>query len=85
MGFATGLAALGFAQHDLFATLVLFNIGVEVGQLSFIAVALLVAQGLKQMNIGRWPRAAAIPAYVIGIAGAYWTFQCSAVWIGGQS
>jgi hydrogenase/urease accessory protein HupE len=83
MGFASGLAALGFAQHDLFATLALFNVGVEVGQLSFIAVALLAAQGLKRLNIDRWPHAAAIPAYVIGIAGAYWTFQCSAAWIGG--
>ena len=85
MGFASGLSALGFEQHELFAILALFNIGVEVGQLCFIAVALLVAYGLQRINFARRPHAAAIPAYVIGIAGAYWTFQCSAAWIGAQS
>jgi hydrogenase/urease accessory protein HupE len=85
MGFASGLAALGLGQHDLLATLALFNIGVEIGQLCFIAVALLAAYGLRKTSIGRWTQAAAIPAYVIGIAGTYWSLQCSAAWIGVQS
>lgn len=82
MGFASGLAALGLGQHDLLATLALFNIGVEIGQLCFIAVALLVGYGLQRLHIGRWPQAAAIPSYIIGIAGAYWTFQSGAAWLG---
>ena len=82
MGFASGLAALGLGQHDLLATLALFNIGVEIGQLCFIAVALLLGYGLQRLHIGRWPQAAAIPSYIIGIAGAYWTFQSGAAWLG---
>jgi len=82
MGFASGLAALGLGQHDLLATLALFNIGVEIGQLCFIAVALLVGYGLQRLHIGRWPQATAIPSYIIGIAGAYWTFQSGSAWLG---
>jgi hydrogenase/urease accessory protein HupE len=82
MGFASGLAALGLGQHDLLATLALFNVGVEIGQLCFIAVTLVVGYGLQRLHIGRWPQAAAIPSYIIGIAGAYWTFQSGTAWLG---
>ncbi len=45
MGFAGGLAALGYAKQDLAAALVFFNLGVELGQLGFIALVLLLGAG----------------------------------------
>lgn len=83
MGFACGLSALGIQSHDLFAALVLFNLGVEVGQLTFIAVLLSIARLLRTTPVASGSVATQLPAYAVGIAGAYWTIQCSARWLGG--
>ena len=84
MGFASGLSALGIQSHDLFSALVLFNLGVELGQLTFIAALLSIARILRTTRMTRGSLAARLPAYAVGIAGAYWTIQCSAVWLGGS-
>ncbi len=85
MGFAAGLTSLGFESRDLFAALVLFNVGVEVGQLAFIAVVLWIGAVLSTTRILQWPSARRVPPYVVGIAGAYWTVQCGVTWLGGSS
>jgi hypothetical protein len=82
MGFASGLTALGLEKSVLLGALVLFNIGVEIGQLAFIAMVLALARSFRLMEI-RWPRAVAMtPAYAVGIMGASWTAQYGAVWLG---
>lgn len=83
MGFASGLSALGIQSHDLFLALVLFNLGVEVGQLTFIAGLFCIARILRTTPVARSPLAMRLPAYTVGIAGAFWTIQCSATWLGG--
>jgi hydrogenase/urease accessory protein HupE len=83
MGFAGGLAAFGMAEHDLLASLALFNIGVEVGQLAFIALVLSIGRALGSwLNDVRGVPLVRVPAYVVGIAGAFWTFETSAVLLG---
>jgi len=82
MGFASGLTALGFQPGQLFAALALFNIGVEIGQLCFIAAVFALAHAVDRMNFEWVPRFAAFPAYLVGIGGAYWTIQCSVTWLG---
>lgn len=75
MGFASGLTSLGLEGRTLLVALVLFNVGVEIGQLAFIALVLALRRAFRLMEI-RWPRAVAImPTYAIGIMGAYWTMQ----------
>ena len=83
MGFASGLSALGIQSHDLFSAVVLFNLGVEVGQLTFIVGLLASARILSTTPLARGALAAQLPAYAVGIAGAYWTIQCSATWLRG--
>jgi hydrogenase/urease accessory protein HupE len=78
MGFAGALTSLGYATSDLLAALVLFNIGVEIGQIAFIASVLLVARALSSIATIRPYLTARVPAYVVGICGAYWTLQTSA-------
>ncbi|MFC4311906.1 HupE/UreJ family protein [Steroidobacter flavus] len=83
MGFAGGLADLGFAGRDLVAKLALFNVGVEIGQLGFIATVLLVGNALlSRQDLGRRAATMRFAAYVVGIAGAYWTFATSAALLG---
>ncbi len=74
-GFASGLTAIGLPQGDIPLALLMFNVGVEVGQLAFVAVMLLLARAFKALDV-RWPDSAALlPAYVVGSLGAFWTLQ----------
>lgn len=84
MGFANGLATLGLDKGALLAALVLFNIGVEVGQLAFIALVLSLKRAFRLMAID-WARPIALtPIYAIGGLGAMWTLQYSAIVFGAQ-
>ena len=82
MGFANGLSTLGLDKGALLAALVLFNIGVEIGQLAFIAVVLALRRAFRLMAI-EWARPVAlIPSYAIGALGAMWTIQYAAIVFG---
>jgi hypothetical protein len=82
MGFASGLTSLGLEKSALLEALVSFNVGVEIGQLTFIALVLALRRAFRLMEI-RWPRPVAMaPTYAIGILAASWTFQYSAILFG---
>jgi len=82
MGFASGLTTLGLEKGALLGALVLFNVGVEIGQLAFIALVLALIRAFRLMEI-RWPRPIQLaPTYAIGVFGATWTLQYSAALFG---
>lgn len=82
MGFASGLTALGLRGVALIGPLVLFNLGVEIGQLAFIALVLGLRRAFRLMAIS-WPRPLALaPTYAVGVLGAFWVFQYGAVLLG---
>ena len=56
-GFAGALSAAGLPPTDVPLALVSFNVGVEFGQLAFVAVVLLWPSGLRRIGVV-WPRAA---------------------------
>ena len=81
-GFASGLSTTGMPKAELPWALLCFNVGVELGQLTFVFLALALAWSFKILEI-RWPRwALAIPGYTVGSLGAYWTIQRVAIMIG---
>ena len=74
-GFASALSASGLPPADVPLALVSFNVGVELGQLSFVAFVLLLARGLYRLK-AFWPRwAQSLPAYLVGTLGAFWVIQ----------
>jgi len=74
-GFASGLAAIGLPQADIPLALLMFNVGVEIGQLAFVALILLLVRAFMALQV-HWPRPVALlPAYVVGSLGAFWTIQ----------
>jgi hydrogenase/urease accessory protein HupE len=82
MGFASGLTSLGLHGTALVAPLVMFNVGVEIGQLAFIGLVLALRRSFRLMAID-WPRPFALaPTYAIGVLGAMWTIQYSALLFG---
>ena len=75
LGFASGLASLGLPQGDIPVALLMFNVGVEAGQLSFVAVMLLLVHCFGLLKI-HWPQPARlVPAYIVGSVGAFWTID----------
>ena len=84
LGFASGLISLGLPQGDIPVALLLFNIGVEIGQLSFVALMLLLMRSFHQLEI-RWPQPVRMmPAYAVGSLGAFWTIDRIVAMIGGN-
>jgi hydrogenase/urease accessory protein HupE len=74
-GFASALTSAGLPKAELPMALLSFNIGVEIGQLSFVALILLLERAFRILEV-RWPRwAKAIPGYTVGSLGAFWTVQ----------
>jgi len=74
-GFASGLTDLGLMHSQIPWALLCFNLGVEIGQLLFVALILSLARSFRTLEIS-WPRwAQALPVYTIGTLGAYWTIQ----------
>ncbi len=82
-GFASALTSAGLPRHELPLALVSFNVGVELGQLGFIALVLALERSFRILEV-RWPRwAQAIPGYTVGSLGAFWTVQRLALLFGG--
>jgi hydrogenase/urease accessory protein HupE len=83
-GFAGALAEVGLPQHAIPVALLFFNLGVEIGQLAFVA-AVLAAGGLFRtaMTLRLEPaliqrtvnRLDVIAAYVIGTVAAFWLIE----------
>ena len=73
-GFASALTDFGLPQGDIPLALFAFNVGVEVGQLIFIAVVL---AALRCAKLIRFPslverHARSVASYAIGSMAAYW-------------
>jgi hydrogenase/urease accessory protein HupE len=82
-GFASAMTSAGLPPQDLPLALLSFNVGVEVGQLSFVALVLALERSFPILEI-RWPRwAQALPGYTVGSLGAFWTVQRVAMMIVG--
>jgi hypothetical protein len=74
-GFAGALAEIGLPQGQIPLALFSFNVGVEAGQLLFVAASLAVAAAARRTRVGlpRW--AELVPPYAIGSVAMFWFFQ----------
>lgn len=75
LGFAGALAEIGLPQHSIALALLCFNLGVEAGQLAFVAVVLGLAWSTRAW-LARWLEALRwIPPYAIGGMASFWMIQ----------
>jgi hypothetical protein len=74
-GFAGALSEIGLPQGQIPLALLFFNLGVEVGQLLFIAAVLSFIAVIRRirMPFPRW--AELVPAYAIGSVAMFWVIQ----------
>ncbi|MGF6202547.1 HupE/UreJ family protein [Pseudomonas laurylsulfatiphila] len=76
-GFAGALAQIGLPQRDLPLALFTFNVGVEIGQLMFVAAVLCLRALLLRCRLPRSALLYARPmaAYGLGTLAAFWFFE----------
>jgi hypothetical protein len=74
-GFAGALSEVGMPAQAVPLALLFFNVGVELGQLAFIAAVFAIGWSIRKSAAGApswWPRAA---AYGIGSVAAFWAIE----------
>jgi hydrogenase/urease accessory protein HupE len=74
-GFAGALSEIGLPQGQIPLALLSFNIGVEFGQLLFIAVALSLILLIRRIRFDFPGWAARVPPYAIGSLAMFWVIQ----------
>lgn len=78
LGFASALSQTGLPQGEIPAALLTFNLGVEAGQLLFVAVVLIVRRAIRMLVDGGYLSDAStaigmtVLTYAIGGISAYW-------------
>jgi hypothetical protein len=72
LGFAGGLSGIGLPDGAVARALVGFGLGVELGQVAFLAAALLVVAAAERVAL--LPRLRLAGSYVVGVTGAWWLF-----------
>lgn len=74
-GFAGALTEVGLPQNEIPLALLMFNLGVELGQLMFVALILALIEVLRRLH-AEWPAwTRQIPAYGIGGLAAFWLIE----------
>jgi hydrogenase/urease accessory protein HupE len=74
-GFAGALTEIGLPQGQIPLALLFFNVGVEFGQLLFIAVALSLILLIRRIRFDFPGWAAHVPPYAIGSLAMFWVIQ----------
>jgi hydrogenase/urease accessory protein HupE len=77
LGFAGALAEIGLPANSIPLALLFFNIGVEIGQLLFIAAVVVATRLILMLAASRVDlrRATMVPAYLIGGLSSYWLIE----------
>jgi hypothetical protein len=73
LGFASALAELGLSRDALVGALIGFNIGVELGQLAFVAVVM--PPLVWASRPGRLPRLPQVLSVIVALVGAVWLVE----------
>jgi hydrogenase/urease accessory protein HupE len=74
-GFAGALSEIGMPAGHIPEALLFFNVGVEVGQLLFVAAVLTLWKIVLAMRLPQLRWAALAPPYLIGSLAMFWMFQ----------
>jgi len=77
LGFAGALAEIGLPENSIPLALLFFNVGVEIGQLAFIACILGLIALARRLSLPRPVWLSGFAAYAIGSIAAFWLIERS--------
>jgi hypothetical protein len=75
LGFAGALSEVGLPANAIPVALALFNVGVEIGQLLFVAAVLVLMVGARRIRLPQGDWSWKLPVYAIGMVASYWTLD----------
>jgi hypothetical protein len=81
LGFAGALSEVGLPGHAIPVALLFFNIGVEIGQILFVAAVMVLFAILRRLRLGAIPEGttSSVPrvaaAYCIGGVASFWLIE----------
>jgi hydrogenase/urease accessory protein HupE len=81
MGFAGALSEVGLPQADIPLALFSFNVGIEIGQLTFILAVLVAGWILRRPLLAMPAWTGQVPVYALGTLAAFWCYErAAALW-----
>jgi hypothetical protein len=75
LGFAGALSEIGVPQNEVPLALLMFNVGVETGQVMFVVAVSLLLAGMHQLHSPTGRLVARASPYAIGGIAAFWTIE----------
>lgn len=75
LGFAGALSEIGVPQNAVPLALLMFNLGVETGQIIFVLAVSILLAGLHRVHMDSALKLARATPYAIGGIAAYWTID----------
>ena len=78
LGFAGALSKIGLPPDEIPVALLFFNVGVEIGQLMFVAVVVIAIRLFARLPLQDWRRLRVATVYVIGILATFWFLERTA-------
>lgn len=75
LGFAGALEEVGLPETAVPVALLMFNVGVEIGQLVFVSAMVILASLLGRFTSVSFERVSVIMSYCIGSVAAFWTIE----------
>lgn len=73
LGFAGALSEIGIPAGHVPLALLFFNLGVEAGQLAFVACVIALRAAIRSIKTPRW--APLVPPYLVGSIATFWVIQ----------
>ena len=75
LGFAGALSEIGIPQNEVPMALLMFNVGVETGQVMFVLAVSVLLAGLRYLQASGATLLIRTAPYAIGSVAAFWTIQ----------
>ncbi|MFP6595879.1 MAG: HupE/UreJ family protein [Candidatus Hydrogenedentota bacterium] len=72
LGFAGALSEFGLPAHARFISLLAFNLGVEIGQVLFIASLIALGAVARRIEMPLLPQVRVAATWLIGVCGSFW-------------
>jgi hypothetical protein len=82
LGFAGALSEVGVPSNEVPLALLMFNVGVEAGQILFVAVVAGLFTVVRKLKLPMPKFAEKILPYAIGILAAFWTIERTCSFLG---
>ena len=82
LGFAGALSEIGLPAEAITLGLLFFNLGVELGQIAFIATVLVAAAACRRLPLSAPSWGRRLVPYAIGTVGMFWVVQRTALFWG---